>query len=72
MDDTVPKTQVSAESSRTKLQELHFFHFIFLQGAELQKQQQESQAARLADLELLLKALSAKTEVCTAGLLLCH
>uniref|UniRef100_A0A3P8RHP0 SUN domain-containing protein n=1 Tax=Astatotilapia calliptera TaxID=8154 RepID=A0A3P8RHP0_ASTCA len=32
------------------------------QGAELQKQQQESQAARLADLELLLKALSAKTE----------
>uniref|UniRef100_A0A3Q4G4G7 Sad1 and UNC84 domain containing 1b n=1 Tax=Neolamprologus brichardi TaxID=32507 RepID=A0A3Q4G4G7_NEOBR len=36
---------------------------------ELQKQQQESQAARLADLELLLKALSAKTEVCTAGLL---
>lgn len=49
-----------------------FFHFIFLQGAELQKQQQESQAARLADLELLLKALSAKTEVCTAGLLFCH
>lgn len=67
----MPKTQVSAESSRTELQELHF-HFIFLQGAELQKQQQESQAARLADLELLLKALSAKTEVCTAGLLLCH
>ncbi|XP_026016881.1 SUN domain-containing protein 1-like isoform X4 [Astatotilapia calliptera] len=32
------------------------------QGAELQKQQQESQAARLADVELLLKALSAKTE----------
>lgn len=49
-----------------------FSYLIFLQGAELQKQQQESQAARLADLELLLKALSAKTEVCTAGLLLCH
>ncbi|CAI5675397.1 unnamed protein product [Oreochromis niloticus] len=32
------------------------------QGAELQKQHQENQAARLADLELLLKALSAKTE----------
>lgn len=64
----MPEMQVSAESSRTKLQELHFF----FQGAELQKQQQESQAARLADLELLLKALSAKTEVCTVGLLLCH
>lgn len=65
----MPKTQVSAESSRTKLQELHFF---FLQGAELQKQHQENQAAQLADLELLLKALSAKTEVCTTGLLFRH
>uniref|UniRef100_A0A1A8I7F1 Sad1 and UNC84 domain containing 1 n=1 Tax=Nothobranchius kuhntae TaxID=321403 RepID=A0A1A8I7F1_NOTKU len=32
------------------------------QSAELQKQQQESQAARLADLELLLKALATRTE----------
>uniref|UniRef100_A0A1A7WKV8 Sad1 and UNC84 domain containing 1 n=1 Tax=Iconisemion striatum TaxID=60296 RepID=A0A1A7WKV8_9TELE len=32
------------------------------QSGELQKQQQESQAARLADLELLLKALAARTE----------
>ncbi|XP_062263566.1 SUN domain-containing protein 1 isoform X1 [Platichthys flesus] len=33
-----------------------------LQSEEQQKQQQESRAARLADLELLLKALAAKTE----------
>lgn len=39
---------------------------LLLQSAEQQKQQQETQAARLADLELLLKALAAKTEVCTA------
>nr|XP_046270299.1 SUN domain-containing protein 1 isoform X9 [Scatophagus argus] len=32
------------------------------QGAEQQKQHQESQAGRLADLELLLNALAAKTE----------
>lgn len=34
-----------------------------MQSTEKQKQQQESQAARLADLEMLLKALSAKTQV---------
>uniref|UniRef100_A0A673BX63 SUN domain-containing protein 1-like n=1 Tax=Sphaeramia orbicularis TaxID=375764 RepID=A0A673BX63_9TELE len=34
------------------------------QTAEQQKKQQESQTTRLIDLELLLKALAAKTEVC--------
>lgn len=37
----------------------------FLQTTEEQKKHQESQVARLADLELLLKALAAKTEVRT-------
>lgn len=35
----------------------------FVQNEEQQEQRQESQAVRLAELELLLKALSGKTEV---------
>lgn len=35
-----------------------------MQNEEEQKQHQESEAARLADLERLLKVLAAKTEVC--------
>lgn len=46
------------------------FHLCSMQSAEQQKQYQESQAARLADLELLLSTLAAKTEVCTADPLL--
>lgn len=41
-------------------------YLTFVQGAERQKTQQESQAARLADMELMLSALAAKTEVHTA------
>lgn len=41
-----------------------------MQSEEQQKRHQESQATRLADLELLLQALATKTEVCKNGPLL--
>lgn len=40
-----------------------------MQSEEQQKRHQESQATRLADLELLLNSLAAKTEVCIDSLL---
>lgn len=43
---------------------------VTMQSEEQQKQHQESQTTRLADLELLLKALATKTEVCKDGALL--
>lgn len=46
------------------------FHLCSMQSAEQQERHQESQAARLADLELLLSTLAAKTEVCMADPLL--
>lgn len=47
-----------------------YMYFTFLQSAEQQKKQQESHAARLADVESLLNALAAKTEVLRADSLL--
>lgn len=43
-----------------------FFFIVSLQtqSEEEQKRHQESETARLAELELLLKVLAAKTEVC--------
>lgn len=50
---------------------LTFFSIcVTMQSEEQQKRHQESQATRLADLELLLKALATKTEVCKDGPLL--
>lgn len=51
---------------------LFFLYPCSMQSEEQQKRHQESQATRLADLELLLNSLAAKTEVCTADLLLFH
>lgn len=41
----------------------HGILLCFVQSEKQQEQQQESQDTRLAELELLLKALSVKTEV---------
>lgn len=77
--ETTNRAQVRREESMRGLNRndytcacisLVFFSLRSLQGEEHQKQHQESHALRLADLELLLKALAAKTEVCLADSLL--
>lgn len=47
-----------------------FLYLCLMQSEEQGKRHQESQSTRLADLELLLNALAAKTEVCRADRLL--
>lgn len=51
---------------------LLFLYMCLMQSEEQGKRHRESQSTRLADLELLLNVLAAKTEVCKADLTAVH